>query len=762
MDGRESITAEATPKAAAGEGCENLAPEKSRRLGVLLVHGVGSERRGDSLVHCATAIHKWVKTWALNASLVDPNLAVDLVDTSIVQASADSPAHARLVIRQGETFAPVSWLITESCWFDAYRRPGFFDFLSWATLVLPIAVILHFLAVHERVFSDFKLCEDVLQKRPVDPEALARLKKAAAPEMDDPTTSDAVFRKRLRQLYRARGRRLYSLLVEFTLTALLAMVAEVVLVAIAALAIIPGYPRDFAGWVQRKLTGTIGDSFLFVSSPITEAAVTTRVKADLDWLRSKCDDVVILAHSQGAAVSYTMLNRESWGGARLDKVALLITYGSGLRKLVDLRHAQRDRAEQWMMFSLFSALVAVGMLALAALCAAKLVPLPVLFFGTVLGLLSHVFVMQRLGQWMPQIQDLGVKWRNFYASHDPVPFGPLGVKREGKEKRLEEWQDEVVNRMSIISDHTSYWESSDDFVAKTIQLLCEASGLVLNDELDEEWLKVSARRRRWRVEWLAKCRAATLVSVISLPFTLQFMRPDVFDAAAATLDAAAPSVGAALRATMGAIGLSEPFVVGSALLLGATLACFVSAAIAWRLWNKTEQGKFFHRHVYRLPWVWVVTFIVAWFAGILVAPAVIALNSSNGWLSILPMLVVPSILASWSLWSIIVLSKAQNIGRPTEWGLEALDRARIAEADDKQEPGIRYAAATIYYGRAKMALSVRKRGGADWEAALKGQVQAAKKLAKHIVAYEAAAADLFQKANRELQKVSKAKSHLRG
>src|SRR5262249_37434886 len=138
--------------------------------------------------------------------------------------------------------------------------------------------------------------------------------------------------------------------------------------------IVPGFTRHFAGWVQRKISATLGDSFLFVTSPITGAAVTTRVKKDLEWLMARCDRVIVLAHSQGAAVSYKVIKRQFWGGHAPQKFHALITYGSGLRKLFDLEVNVAPALGYWMRPAIRSIALAVVMSTLIAFLLSGIIP----------------------------------------------------------------------------------------------------------------------------------------------------------------------------------------------------------------------------------------------------------------------------------------------------------------------------------------------------------------------------------------------------
>src|SRR6478609_1065793 len=113
------------------------APQETETLGVLLVHGIGSHQRGDTLVRCTTALHSWIRDWLRNGHWHEDRPTVDLVDASIAEAGPDHPAQARIVFRRKNDTKKISWLIAESCWFETYRRPGFYEFLSWALWYFP-------------------------------------------------------------------------------------------------------------------------------------------------------------------------------------------------------------------------------------------------------------------------------------------------------------------------------------------------------------------------------------------------------------------------------------------------------------------------------------------------------------------------------------------------------------------------------------------------------------------------------------------------
>jgi hypothetical protein len=99
-----------------------------------------------------------------------------------------------------------------------------------------------------------------------------------------------------------------------------------------------------------------------------------------------------------------------------------------------------------------------------------------------------------------QLLKRGLRWVDLYASSDPVPGGPVLGDRWTSESH-DGWRGEpglpafrsrrVVNRMSSLSDHTSYWNSPNDFIPAVAGQLRSWLGLLpLRPQLD------LGRRRR--------------------------------------------------------------------------------------------------------------------------------------------------------------------------------------------------------------------------------------------------------------------------
>jgi hypothetical protein len=93
-----------------------------------------------------------------------------------------------------------------------------------------------------------------------------------------------------------------------------------------------------------------------------------RIRHDLDWLRAKgCEQVAIVAHSQGAALCHDMLRDETRPKKQVD---LLVTVGSGVQRLNGFRQLYRNatlRSIGWRSIGAMAALAAGIVLVAGAL-----------------------------------------------------------------------------------------------------------------------------------------------------------------------------------------------------------------------------------------------------------------------------------------------------------------------------------------------------------------------------------------------------------
>jgi hypothetical protein len=91
---------------------------------------------------------------------------------------------------------------------------------------------------------------------------------------------------------------------------------------------------------MRKLLGTLGDAEAFVTRPEMAAAMEKRFHAEYSWLSQRADAIVVVAHSQGAALTYRALRALD----ERDRVALIGVFcmGSGLGPLSSIASPSRS------------------------------------------------------------------------------------------------------------------------------------------------------------------------------------------------------------------------------------------------------------------------------------------------------------------------------------------------------------------------------------------------------------------------------------
>jgi len=748
---------------------KNVRREKET-LGVLLVHGIGSQQHGDTLVHCTTALHNWLRNW-LAPVYFDQRIDVDLVDTSVAEAGPDRPAHARIIFRRSNEVSRFSWLLAESSWFGTYRRPGFYEFARWALLVVPVAVVVHVLPRYRSAWAAFDASHLALNTgRPLAERDFLTIRRELGSAAFGTTDKDFEQPEFLRKFNQKMMGRLLAIQLKLALAASLGLVIQVLLLAVATLAVVPGITRSFAGWVQKTLSSTLGDSFLFVTSPITGAAIATRVKKDLQWLTARCSRVIVLAHSQGAAVSYQVIEREFWGGQPPEKLHALVTYGSGLRKLSDLLNAERNLG-LWTLFGACAMAVSALMACLVALLLSGVVQWWVALPGLALGVLLQMIPLKVLDKTVRDPAVLRVPWHDHYSSHDPVPNGPIELATQDPSSNpflyhldagfvlaFDALQREVVNRRSTLGDHTSYWASQDDFVAGIAGILAEASDIPIHFTLDEEWLKVSAARRRWRVTWLSQCRAVAGLAALSI---LLWPR-NILEPAGSHVRELAAAAAAKLPTGLAAWAPDwrvPDWLLGAGGLMLSTCLMFLIASAGWSLWERIELAHFFRRNPYSSALVAVWVFTLGWI-GVLALPPVLALAQLRfHWESLLAVAWAPVALAAWSAW--MVRKSGPGPGTPLEWARTALERAELFLADKKLDRIDALKLAAWCFGVVKTHLSAKESRSEEWVRAVLGEARVVEEVAQSDPGVREKAPALYREAIESLERTGRDASEVR-
>ncbi len=457
---------------------------KRSKLGVLVIHGIGEQKPGGPLLNATEPLLRWFRS-----EFGEDN--VELLSTDL-EGDGREPANTTMRIQVNSKYDPKkkytkakpapkphykTCVFAEAHWADAFKKPSYRELVSWAFLAIPNVIATQFAR------------------------GATRLGMQAS------------------HINRYPGLVLAAIAHFFSL--FLAVVIQVLIVLMLPLALLPG----LGSWVmsaQRFLATIVGDSLVFVGSPIQQNAIVSKAHESLEWLSDRCNVVAIVAHSQGAAVGYNLI-MSSLSEPQREKIKLFFTLGSGLGKLHDLQ-MNSTRGAHKLLGLLFVATTVFVVAMLPDFVSQISLPMDqktgdvLAFFGPVIGgivwLLLFVVIHMRSNEH--RIELVGnfpidsIRWVDRYARFDMVPAGPLldrvpdppvysGIdeRREKIKSYIAECKS-VSNLDSLVRDHTSYWQNEDEFVPDVgHQLAIEMGQRAGTFDSSNE----VACRRRWRLMW---------------------------------------------------------------------------------------------------------------------------------------------------------------------------------------------------------------------------------------------------------------------
>ncbi len=415
-------------------------------LGLLLVHGIGRQRQGDTLAPIANALLDWLRARG------------DGVRVEVERArlkDAQRPAEAVLVLRGPRSTRRI--LLVESFWADAFDPPGFFGVLRWVLGSGGWLVFRHLVNLPRR----WQWWQPHLSPGGDVEKALSVVLGVVA---------------------------LFLVVLPFQLAGLV--------LALLWLVPIPAF-RGFLDRVFAIVAEQLGDSFVFAGDPVLRRALADRVARDLE--RVVADRVVVVAHSQGAAVSLDMLEAHP-------APPPLVTYGAGIRKLEELAGAPDTPTPTPWFFSLLWLFALVSLAALGVIVgdvqralAGDTTPnqLAGLGWTFVFGLVvaaswaaSTAFdrdarVDRNLAPRLNALLRRQPRWLDVYATMDFVPAGPLlATHPYRREKPDVRWHTDhgpptlrIVNLLSPLGDHNAYWQNPAGFVDPLVAWLRETPAL---------------------------------------------------------------------------------------------------------------------------------------------------------------------------------------------------------------------------------------------------------------------------------------------
>ncbi len=299
---------------------------KDYELGVLVVHGIGNQRRGQTLTQWADALVRWLESWSVDEQVTWRSPVASITEASLQPVG--EPAHLTMKLRfepddpSGHHPGAVQtqrWLLAEGWWAGTFEPPTFGELWSWSFVSVPATAAMHANAIVRSAVARFRFSSSPVWRVLEAFRILAVLTALIGLVMISPV-----------------------ILAVFTVLLVAGLVGTLIPIDAVRLAVAKA---------QLAAIGTIGDTKRLTGSPTQAGAIKAPIVDGLRWLREAgCERVVIVAHSQGAAVSYKALAdlaiaaRDGDHEAHeLVPVDSLVTVGSGLPKVHALEHLGRAR-----------------------------------------------------------------------------------------------------------------------------------------------------------------------------------------------------------------------------------------------------------------------------------------------------------------------------------------------------------------------------------------------------------------------------------
>lgn len=443
-------------------------------LGILFVHGIGDQPRGDTLSRFGDPVLRWLDRW-----LEHKNGRGKVVDAGPPAAAVGDPTPRHVVAEIEHPGHPSSrWILAESWWASGFQRPETFPLARWILSNGSWIVMTHF-------------------ARPI----------AQKPHL----------------LWFA------PVMLLITLLALMALQLAVGITVILALIPIPALQNYFSK-LLLTISGSLGDAYTITTSPAQAGSAVAQVSRDLQWLAARCENVVVIAHSQGARIAGTV-----WHTTCPKNACRLFMLGSGLVKLSILGQARE--LEPWAPTLAGWAPAALGLASYLALYPPVTGRLAtggslVLVAGVVAlfaWLLRRAWTIWReyvkaFPEGDSTVSDPEARTVDYYGALDPIPNGPIvpaGHVFSGCQSIR------VNNRGSLITDHTTYMQNREEVLGDVLQRIDRVTGGRLFSTGDEEHLAEMRRKRAGRIRALAYGRILTLASIPMGLFVLMTMPQDV-------------------------------------------------------------------------------------------------------------------------------------------------------------------------------------------------------------------------------------------
>ncbi len=390
---------------------------------------------------------------------------VRVEDTLFKETGSKKPSSTLLrltLVRKDGQIKESHLLMSESCWTDQTYYPTNAELVEWVFKALPAFNLLHLNFLTKAFVESPK------------PSTLI-------------TTIDCLIS--------------LIMILLWPLSFVLVVIIQAVLVLFIPFSFIPiTWVQRLTGSIFNGLMSTIGQSYALKNSDVRRNAIVRHVMSDLEWMVTTCRKIVIISHSQGAEIARQVFDMQEW-----PNVKRWVTVGSGI---VPLSMLEKDNLERRWMSDVYVVygLCTVGVIIyiLNGLSAstvftnllnisseifekldvltplAKCIPYKILIIsGCIYCLFKFLTELGRLpliGHYPIYNEAVRENLHNYYASSDPIRSVSPSEEQKNEPspgpKKIR-----IFNNRSIISDHTSYFENIEQFIAPVaIDIIEEIAG----------------------------------------------------------------------------------------------------------------------------------------------------------------------------------------------------------------------------------------------------------------------------------------------
>ena len=501
---------------------DSRATPAERPLGVLFVHGIGDQKRGDTLPWAGDPLCNWLSRWASQdqdtpqSQAAKPRLSNTRL-TRPVPSEQDAPPYTAVYFPSsfpGRT-AGKEWILAESWWATEFLPPTYSEALPLALTIFPWFIE----QTGKRIIDDILLT--IRARREKIKGGSSTPAGDSRPQVPGlaPIIGDLSW----------RAAQVTATILGSVLVLLLGVLAQLAIITLLVLGLVPPL-RSTVTSLQLKLAGWLGDAYVMAISPIRFDAMVSQVRRDIKWLASqddnmgRCKRIAVVAHSGGAPVVHAAVTGPD--AVELDENVLLVTYGSGHSKVDYIREASSPKAEFYRLSPYFR-LAVVGLVVLSFVLGVQVTPpqpwtfiaLAGALVGSILIVVASRVAAAGLGQFRPGVPK-GGEWIDYRSLADIVPDTPI-VSRDNKNRT-----EEVNNLHSVAQDHGWYWHNDEEFVAEMARLLhAKATGQDLATSGAQKMRLSDAQSRR--KDRVLRYLNAGLLLIVSMPVLLLDLGPAV-------------------------------------------------------------------------------------------------------------------------------------------------------------------------------------------------------------------------------------------